>query len=485
MMKYWRKAQSSLTELNLNSFEKLKRPTKVAALFLLAVLILDACRRPEDDIGIDLQPEDDLFNVGVVDTFTVVARTVREDSLRSDKENPALVGAYMDPVFGFVKASHTTELRLNPNSGSPVFVSAESSPENIVIDSLILVLNYFVDLQTLGGGRNFYGEDGEQFFQVFEISDSLSVDSIYYSNQKPNIVGDDLVKPGQNLIPLTTRFDSVRVGENTLPGQLRIPLKEELAERFFQEGPGVSLSAERFVSLLKGLHITVDEHAMNLYNSGILYFETFSTSGGSGLDMYFRDISPQDTVEFQYFFPIRSASGKYNTLEHDFFFADAGLFNQLFGDGSTASQNVYLQAAGGTKLRVEFPTLSSLRDSTNIAINKAELFIPVNGDGLKDYPPPFFLFAFGLREDGSIFFTQDQIDQLIDGSYDPDTKTYRLIITRFLQQAILEGEELIAIEIAASSSSSSANRVVLNGPEYPNPDEPSNNLKLAITFTNF
>ena len=89
-----------------------KRPRKCAAIFFLFALFT-ACEKPEGSVGIDLQPDDDILNVSGIDTFTVKAFSLPEDSVRTDGVTTGMVGAYIDPIFGYSKADHYTELRLN------------------------------------------------------------------------------------------------------------------------------------------------------------------------------------------------------------------------------------------------------------------------------------------------------------------------------------------------------------------------------------
>ena len=178
------------------------RPSAGAAVFLMALAIaFISCEKPEESIGIDLQPEEDLFGVGYSDTLSIDVKTVAEDSLRSDNVTPGLVGAYLDPVFGLSKATHNTEIRLT--SSNPDFVGEGGSIDQVVVDSLILSLQYSFPTQIEGLDAEpsaVYGGLGAQYFQVFELNENLSFDSAYYANRTADILPDDLVKEGENLI---------------------------------------------------------------------------------------------------------------------------------------------------------------------------------------------------------------------------------------------------------------------------------------------
>ena len=61
--------------------------------------------------GLLVQPQEDQLNVLVSDTTTVIAYTVKEDSLRSDEFTTSFWG-YVDPVFGYTKASIFSHIRM-------------------------------------------------------------------------------------------------------------------------------------------------------------------------------------------------------------------------------------------------------------------------------------------------------------------------------------------------------------------------------------
>ena len=68
-------------------------------------------------------------------------------------------------------------------------------------------------------------------FEVYEITENLSVDSLYYSDRVPAFIAEDLVADrGGSITPRPTLRPVM--GSDTLAPQLRIRLSIELAERF-------------------------------------------------------------------------------------------------------------------------------------------------------------------------------------------------------------------------------------------------------------
>ncbi len=457
---------------------KLLRPYFSAAFLFLGLAFLTVgCEKPEEEIGINLQPDEDILNVAVIDTFSILSYTLEEDSLRSDKLNPALVGAYIDPVFGLAEAKHVTELRLSTSSPD---LLPSGNVDDIVVDSIILALDYQYGLDDI----NHYDGTGAQYFQVFQVLDSLSVDSAYYDVTEVELDPEDLVKEGMNLIKPNFQ-DSVTVGEVRLAPQLRIPLKESFANQIFEAAVDGPITPEEFVSLVKGISIQVDPNQQNLNNSGIIYFDTFNE--GSSLTMYYRDLSggPEDVDTLAYTFDIRSNTGKYGHFEQEYTFAERSLFYQTRGERSFGQKDLYVQAMAGTKVRVEIPHLENLKDSTNFAINKAELILPIRSGTTGRHVPPGRIFIFGLDEEERIYIIDDQLDSGVDGFYDDENQQYRFLITRQVQQILLGQRDNYGFELVTWRAANSANRVILNGPDYPSAENPSNNLRLTLTYTKF
>ncbi len=486
--KYLKRTLFSLNRLKYGNMLNLdKRPRKWAAIFFLFAAFT-ACEKPEGSVGIDLQPEDDILNVSGIDTFTVTAVSLPEDSVRTDGVVTGMVGAYIDPIFGYSKADHYTELRLT--SSNPIFFTEGSSLENLVIDSLILNLAF-----EFGQGVPVYGSTGAQYFQVFEVEDSLDVTKAYYSNQSLSVLEEDLVLEGHNLVTPNYRDSSIVDGVAFRPS-IRLPLTQELGQRIFDASEGDGLSATEFLEVIKGLKIAVDENAagVNLSNTGIISFNSFL--GTSRMELYYRDTlvtddDPEPDTLF-YDFEIRGNTGKFNSFQHDFVRGgEPSLVRQVVnGVASPGEQTLYAQSTGGVKLRVDLPYLENLRDVEGIAVAKAQLILPVNSKSGGRYPTPERLLIFGLDENGDAFlldeFLQDpQNYSFIDGSFDTQQGQYRFFITRFLQQILTEEREFDGLEIVVQRASTTANRVVLNGADFPNSENPEDNLRLEILFTNF
>lgn len=487
MIPFLKKALFLSTNFFILMINVLKRPCMRAALFFVgAALLLPSCEKPESNLGLDLQNPEDIFGLALIDTMTILAYTLFDDSVRSDKVDPGLFGAYQDPIFGFVKASHITEVRLSLSN--PSFVLSTDTTADAIVDSIILVLDYYDPTISQGNFRKVYGGLGEQYIQVFELAENIYFDSIYYDN-KEVALAEDLVESGFNYFR-PAPFDSTAVGGVNVEPQLRIPLKASLATRLIEASktPG-GLTSEAFVELFKGVKITVDETQFNTQRSGIIAMNTFGEK--SRISMYYRfpRAAPLEDTLLTYHFPIRSGTGKFNAFTHDFSTADPSLLNQAQnGIVELGQQDLFIQTMGGTKLRIDIPHLKNLQNIEGIAINEAILTLPVRNFVNDKLSVPSDLFIFGLDADGNTFILPDQLEDLINrtyigGRYDRVNQVYRFNFSRYLQQIINGDRENHGFEVVSSGASFSANRVVINGPEYPDPSNLSNNMSLSISYT--
>ena len=216
------------------------------------------------------------------------------------------------------------------------------------------------------------------------------------------------------------------------PAEMRIPLNADLADRFFAiEG---TLSELKIAEVISGIYITVDETQFNTANSGLISFDTFT--GDSRVTLYYRNVLPDTTESLQYSFSIKSATGKFESFEHDYSMASTSLAQQISGDFTSGAQDLYVQGVGGAKIFVDLPFIENLRDSSGIAINLAKFTLPVRGEDLDSFAPPFQMLIFPLDENGEIYpLIYD--DPASYGIYNAEQGVYEFVITRYLQQVLL------------------------------------------------
>ncbi len=434
------------------------------AIFLLSGLFLvSSCEKPEEDIGLQVQPEEDNLNVVVVDTTTVVAFAVMEDSIRTDELSLSLLGSYQDPEFGVVGTEMYTHIRLSavdPLTGLNV--------NDLVMDSVVLSLVYDED---------HYGNLDEQSFSVYRVTEDFVVDSPYYSNQHVAFDADNLAKPGFNVIT-PNKTDYVPVGNDSVLPHLRLRLKESFGEEIFfnEAGTGSYASSEAFVEFFKGLHLTATPTSLLPGSGGVLYLDLMHTE--SKMTVYYRDTANQDTLSFD--FTINSSSARFNHFTHTY--TGTNIANQ-FSDTTQGNQSVYVQAAAGVKTKIWFPYIKNYVDSGNIAINKAELVFPIASGSTTTYLPPERLFILGVDSAGQEVFIADQFegDLHVDGYLSADGTEYRIKVTRHITELLTGQTEDNGLYIVAGLSGVSANRVVINGLQ----SMATEKLRLELTYSKY
>jgi hypothetical protein len=460
---------------------------KFFPLFLIAALGT-GCNE-SSVIGLDVQPEGDLLNVGFLDSITLRSNTERIDSIRTDEDfvigSNALLGKYNDPVFGNTASSIFTQVRLTAGVSSIAF---GTSP---VCDSVVLSLVY-------DGTASLYGRmlnNRRQTINVYRLTDDLDRNRTYYSDTTLNYENADDLANAHEL--LFRPFDSVLVGTSRLKPQARIPLDNSFGQIILNnQGTGMLSDNTIFQDqFLKGLYITANTttHSRGYGNIArfrmeeskiIVYFHN-STETGRSFEM-----SLGSVARFMHF-------------DQDYTSINVDLAAQLNNSPGARRDVSFVQGMAGSKVKIEMPYLMSLLDSGAIAINKAELVIPVaNGQAgnagnvkaaatsLTDiyqnnyFSPPAKLIVAGIDASGNGYDLPDATQGLnstyYNGNYNSVKKEYRFNIARYVQQVLdgkLENNGLYLV-IPPLSANAAPNRIVLGGGEAG-----ASQMKLNITLT--
>jgi len=201
-----------MNKVTILQLQQLLSKTVLVAM-IVSGIILTGCNADEQ-LGLDIQPPGDELNAVKSDTFSITAYTRQADSVRTDETAISLAGYYTDPVFGSLRASFCSQLRL---SGTDV-----NFGNNVVIDSVILHLEYY----------NIYGnnkENNRMTFNVYELANAIYVDSTYYSFS-PIASGRSL----GSISFLPNNEDSIYINGKRLGPQLRIPLDKNLGKRIVE-----------------------------------------------------------------------------------------------------------------------------------------------------------------------------------------------------------------------------------------------------------
>lgn len=422
-------------------------------------MLLASCDYQADEIGLDLQPADEKMQVRQTDTITVIAYTIPEDSIRTDELRTAIIGSFFDPMFGITTAALYTELRL-----SAVHLNFGIGA---VIDSAFLTLAY----------SGLYGDSASALtFSVLELSENIHFDSVYHSNQTVNVYSDNIL--GQyTFVPNVD--DSVTVGTVRQAPHLRMPLNHNFSQRLLQ-GPGDRFQTnDKFREFFKGLFITASPAGVAGEGS-LISFDMISPL--AGITIHFRN-DTEDSLKYS--FVITAATPRFSNFYHHGFTQADPMFRQQVVDGDTTlgQQKIYLKPLSGTIARIKFPYLTRFAEIGNIVVNEARLVLPKFDDPGTLALPPRIVVAKGEDNYGEYSVIVDQLEPLgenyFGGFYEKDRGEYRLRITRYVQQRILNpAAPDYGLYLLIPGASFNPQRLILNGTGHE-----TRPLELVITYT--
>lgn len=432
-------------------------PRLVGAKFFLILLVSISISITSCDessvVGLDVQPANDLLNVNYQDTTTLLTKTVKVDSLRTDEaliiSADALLGTYIDPVFGKTSASLYTQLRLPTNN--PLFGTTP------IIDSVILSLVY---------DPVYYGKRirVEQKVNVYEVSEDIKGENSYYSTNTLSVKSIDLAN-NYGFIPEPSK--SITISNELLKPQLRIPLNNAFGDSILSKQTTADLASNTaFQNFVKGIYITTKDSPILNGEGNILRFKMADAQ--TKLTLYYHN---DDADSLKYDLSLGSVA-RFSRFEHDYTTAvDANLAAQLSTTPPPPVQNdvVFIQSMAGIKTTIELPYIMNLIKSGAIAVNKAELVIKADfttsAYQLDTFAAPTRLVLFGVNDDGTNYVLPDanEGDNYFGGTYNSTTHEYRFNIARYIQQVLTGKRKNNGLHLLASSGAINANRVVIGG----------------------
>lgn len=433
-----------------NNFNK-RRVAVLSATFLLASLINVSCKKVESTIGQGVQSDSDQLGLKKTDTFSIITYSKLTDSVRSDERGVVMLGSYYDPVFGQVNSSFATQLNLqanNPNFGT-------LGVDGLTVDSIVLSLD-------LASG---YGEMDPQTIKVHRLNTTIDPDDSLYTFSDADYDPTDLVMAGHGLVtPSLT--DSVFVGDAFVRPQIRVRLDNALGEEFINETANSNLLDDAsFISYFPGIYVTTE----NTQSPGEGAVFVFNIGGvDTKITLYYHD---DVTENGEFGFVFAKDIGHFNKIEY--MNTSTEVYNQYENDTTTGQQLYYLQS-GLVEPRVFFPTFTSLMGQ-NIAINKADLIMPVQYFEGSPYTPPSVLYVYADDNGENEIITTDVAD------FDAVNKNYSVDLTYHMQR--VQTGEVTNKELLFSSNTffSSLQRTIFNGANSSLKERP----KLVVTYTEY
>lgn len=379
------------------------------AAWVLALLAFTqvSCKKETGSVGLDtgdsgLQPLE-------IDSFTLITRTVTEDSLRSDNTTHQMLGATRTTDYGYTSSSCAVSFVLPSSSFA--------FPAGVQIDSVV-----FQGVYT--GTDQFVGNlNTAMTIQAGEIAERIYVDSAYYSNRTMNTLSSAAFTGYRHDLD-----DSVYVVENGVTRahapHLRLKMGTDVLNKFINAQPSDLGSNTAFQDYFHGIKLSVDGSGLVNGQGNIVYLNF--NHAESGLAVYFNDTG-------KYVFPVGKNGAKINLYQDDFSSLPQ-IQNQLTAVGSSFDIT-YVQSMAGLKTRVDIPNLLDLVDNGVYAILSASVRFYYDDANTSPEFPAFTRMILVKRD--SLGRNDFVADQLLNSAAYGGTKNadgyYEFNITREIQ----------------------------------------------------
>lgn len=429
----------------------------IAPFLIILVLAVSACKEPEG-IGLDVLPDGEEMPIAWIDSFTIEAQTVRIDSVRTSGRGTHLIGDFGDPIFGRVRSQLFTQFKLQ-------VVPGQFSLDD-VIDSIVLNLAYSGSYGRIDKFK------GTQRFGVYEIQEDMYEDSVYYSNDTISNISSTPLAEFEFWPNLLSDLYVTGDSANPLPPSLRIRLADTLGQSILWS-PNLA-SNNLFSEQFEGLCIRSIAPSMPSDYGSLLYFNL--QSDNSRLELHYHN-SVSDTLYYP--FDIDNRNALFTDVDHNF---SQELIDAMNGGTAVGAQKLYIQSLAGTRIRLSFPHLKKLTELGAVAINKAEIILPIDEASQDDFGLPSILTVNSINAGDSAFLLIDSFEpdglDYFGGVYDSDEKQYVFNVARHLQDILNNPDEEDYGLYITSLNAVDSRRGVFNGPLHP-----TKPLKLRMTYT--
>lgn len=437
------------------------RKLSLLSLFFVALLFV-SCDDQLSSIGLNLRDDDELLGTSFMDSTTLVAYSILDDSLSTKNLSNNVLGFVNDPTLGSTKASYYAQYLL---SGTSVDFGT-----NPVLDSVVLCIR-------VGG---FFGDTLSPLpVRVYELNRSLYSDSTYTNTSTVEHIGVNLTyDPNYTVLP--TPRTRVYIDTNSYDSHLRIRLSDDFGYKFLNN-PAQMANASTFAQFFKGLYVTVE----NPNGTGSLMYINL-TSSLSNISIYYKN----NGTPKRYPLVTTTAAVRFNNFEHNYNNGSTHFINEVINrnpsDPTVGSELLYIQPTAGVKTRIQFPHIKAAFKDKNIVINRAELVITNVSNDLDYFFMPALLSLQCMSKSNGLSFLPDDSyytsSEYFGATYDASTKQYRIRITQYIQQLITRDEFEDYIYLLVSGAGVRGNRLVLGGVD---PYDPNVRLRLEISYTQY
>lgn len=412
--------------------------------FAFIILVSWSCTDELNDVGLGILPVGDIVKIGkVIEKNSIKAYTLTDEIQRTDEPTYNLFGTFNDPIFGKTNSDFACHFRL----GSFPDFSKNAKPDSLVL--YLLYKEYYGDTTTI------------QKLRVYELNSDIDFDSKYYQNvnlkalAKPNIIADYNFRAKLKLDSLSI-LSTKKNPKDTVIQELAIKIDLSLAKKLMAADVATLSDNDLFINYFKGLYIESVDHE----KIGAI-LKLYTLAAGSRMVLHYHN-DEKDSLSFVY--GINDATARVNRFSHDYsktkFAANLDKFDKQ-------DSLIYLQTTGGLRAKIHIPTLGNWSDSTNFAINQAELIFQVDSTitDLSLFKPTPQLVLTALDKDGKEYLPSDVAfsSTYYGGSYNATDKTYRFNIAKHMQEVIEKKKENHGFYLSTAFRTATFNRVVLKG----------------------
>ncbi len=401
-------------------------------LIIFPLFVFFSCTEKESDLGMDLQDPSTIYN-GVRDTAYGVAYTVFDDSLLTSGQTSALLGCYIDPLYGMSEAIIYTQMT-SPNGEGVEF------DQYCHIDSVVLSLSVS-ELFTSGFSEKSYHD---LHFEVYQLAETLTSDSAkYYADNSTPVNGNCLFNDVVRFADADTMVVNIKLNDNII---------NLLSNHSYT-------TAADFNNAIKGLRI-------RLVNDGDPTMATINmAASATRVTAYFTYDNGTESTYRYYEFTIGHGVTHYNQYINNYT-GVLSAFNTNRHDSLDGSQYLYLVPMGGTNIKFNIDNfVQQFKQAHPYAIiHYAELLLPVADASQSNKPDQ--IVALKYASDGLLTNVPDMYDAFtykgFDGTYDNKNGYYRMRITQHLQKIMREGCDYGTLLVINGRRSSPAH-IKLNG----------------------
>jgi hypothetical protein len=343
-----------------SNFKRLLSPACKSLVFIGLVSIFGGCQWG-DQIESLIQPNPDDFLVLYSDTSTVDISTTKFDSIMTGAPGRMLVGRFLDPYFGEVRA---TTFMQPTHQGFTL-------PDAAEYDSLVLLIPYYKDASRRINSYSYGDTTKLMTVSVHALKADILTKNVYYNNN-------------------TTAYDSVPLAVKSFyprpyeGGVIRVKLPNTLGKQVFDLSKSSQLTTnDEWIAILKGLAIVPKAD----YNGAIIGFQTSSDSTAIQLHYHTTSIdgSTRDFVSFRNTAAYHQIIGDRSKTE----LIDLPDTRRLSLPSAKSGNKSFIQEGTGIMTRVDFPFLKSLKEVKYSVANRAFLRVtPLRQSVTKAFSAP-------------------------------------------------------------------------------------------------